>query len=547
MGCRLEVRGAEHLAEADERAIIAVNQGSRLDALVILASLPEKPLFVVDSQLAMRWWMKPFRCFCLGVEAGKPGALRQLIRAVESGRRAVIFLDGRLAAAHALPKAYAMAAFVADRADARIIAARLDGLAQAPFALCPKLRLTFGSPRRAGHPSGDGGERHAAAGAAVYESMTDLAFAATPLERTLIEALAETARRHGPAKAIIEDPFSGALSARRFLVAAAVLARKVMGFTEPGECVGLVLPNANAAMVTFFALQAAGRVAAMLNYTAGGANMRAACVAARVRSVLTSRAFVDKADLHALIAEIGEQATIVYLEDMRGGVTALDKLRGLWEAGRALHPRNPDDPAAVLFTSGSEGAPKGVVLSHRNMLANVAQVVTRFDVSAADTAFNVLPVFHAFGLTSCTLLPLLAGVKVYLYPSPLHTRQIPELIHNSGTTFLFGTDTFLKHYGRVAGAETFRSLRYVVAGGEPVTAETRALYKEKCGVTVLEGYGVTEASPVLAVNTPIFNRFGTAGRLVPGIECPARTGRGNRRRRPPPRARTQCDARLLPR
>ena len=160
MGCRLEVEGAEHLAEAGDRAIIAVNHGSRLDALVILASLAEKPLFVVDPQLAMRWWAKPFRSLCLGVEAGKPGALRHLIRAVESGRRAVVFLDGRLTAAHTLPKAYAMAAFVADQADARIVAARLDGLEQAPFALCPaatarhrlfpKLRLTFGcaAPRR---------------------------------------------------------------------------------------------------------------------------------------------------------------------------------------------------------------------------------------------------------------------------------------------------------------------------------------------------------------------------------------------------------------
>jgi acyl-[acyl-carrier-protein]-phospholipid O-acyltransferase/long-chain-fatty-acid--[acyl-carrier-protein] ligase len=153
------------------------------------------------------------------------------------------------------------------------------------------------------------------------------------------------------------------------------------------------------------------------------------------------------------------------------------------------------------------------------MIANVAQVVTQFDVDSADTAFNALPVFHTFGLTSCTLLPMLAGVKVFLYPSPLHYRQIPELIEKSGATFLFGTDTFLKHYGRVADARMFRSLRYVVAGGEPITAETRTLYKEKCGVTVLEGYGITEASPVLAVNTPIFHHDGTAGKIVPGVEC----------------------------
>jgi acyl-[acyl-carrier-protein]-phospholipid O-acyltransferase/long-chain-fatty-acid--[acyl-carrier-protein] ligase len=420
-----------------------------------------------------------------------------------------------------------MAAFVADRAGEQIVPARLDGLDQAPFALrpattrirlFPKARLTFAAPSRAEPSPREGGERNTGGAIAVHRMMSDLAFASTPLDRTLIEALTETARHGGLSKVIVEDPFAGALSARRFLIGAAVLARKIMGFTEPGERIGLILPNANTTMVAFFALQAAGRVPAMLNYTAGPANIRAACAAACVTRVLTSRAFIAKADLHALIAEIGEKVTITYLEDMRDGIGRLDKLRGWWEAGRMLHRRRADDPAAVLFTSGSEGAPKGVVLSHRNMIANVAQVVTRFDVSAADTAFNVLPVFHAFGLTSCTLLPMLAGVKVYLYPSPLHTHQIPGLIHKSGATFLFGTDTFLKHYGRIAGANTFRSLRYVIIGGEPVSAETRALYQQKCGVTVLEGYGITEASPVLAVNTPICNRPGTSGRLVPGIE-----------------------------
>jgi acyl-[acyl-carrier-protein]-phospholipid O-acyltransferase/long-chain-fatty-acid--[acyl-carrier-protein] ligase len=354
--CRLEVAGARHLTEAGDRAIIAVEHGSRLDALIIFASLAEKPLFVVDQQSAMRWWAMPFRSFCIGVEAGKPGPLRRLIREVENGRRAVVFLDGRLTSTATLPKAYAMAAFVANQAEAKIVAARLDGLERPPFALrpaatarlrlFPKVRLTFDAPHRAGHSLHDGGKRHAAAGAAVHQLMTDLAFASTPLDRTLIEALAETAKRNGWGKAIIADPFSGALSARLFLVAAAVLARKIMGFTEPGECVGLLLPNVNATIVTFFAVQAAGRAAAMLNYTAGGANMRAACAAACVRSVLTSRAFVEKADLHALVAEIGEQAKIIYLEDMRDSVGALDKLRGS-RRDRKRRPRASCSPIAT--------------------------------------------------------------------------------------------------------------------------------------------------------------------------------------------------------
>ena len=188
------------------------------------------------------------------------------------------------------------------------------------------------------------------------------------------------------------------------------------------------------------------------------------------------------------------------------------------QGGRPLARRQPDDPAAIVFTSGSEGTPKGVVLSHRNMLANIAQVAARIDYGRADRVFNVLPLFHSFGLTYGLVLPLVDGVPVFMYPSPLHYKAIPELIYKTNATVLFGTDTFLAGYARTANAYDFRSLRYVVAGGEPVRAATHAAYLEKFGLRLLEGYGVTETGPVLALNTPMFNRFGTVGRMLPGIE-----------------------------
>jgi acyl-[acyl-carrier-protein]-phospholipid O-acyltransferase/long-chain-fatty-acid--[acyl-carrier-protein] ligase len=281
----------------------------------------------------------------------------------------------------------------------------------------------------------------------------------------------------------------------------------------------VLLPNANGAAVATLALMSAGRVPAMINFSAGVANVRAACRTANITTIVTSRAFIEKARLGALVEGLTTDVGFLFLEDVRASISLMDKLRGLREAKRPLVARQPDDPAAILFTSGSEGTPKGVVLSHRNMLANAAQAEARIDFGRRDKVFNVLPLFHSFGLTVGLILPLVSGVPVYLYPSPLHYRIVPEMIYGTNATILFGTDTFLAGYARSAHPYDFRSLRYVLAGAEPVKETTRRTYMEKFGLRILEGYGVTETAPALALNTPMFNKFGTVGRLLPGMEA----------------------------
>ena len=178
----------------------------------------------------------------------------------------------------------------------------------------------------------------------------------------------------------------------------------------------------------------------------------------------------------------------------------------------------PDEPAVVLFTSGSEGMPKGVALSHANVLANREQVAARIDFSSQDMILNALPLFHSFGLTTGTLLPLLSGMRTFFYPSPLHYRIVPEIAYDVNATLLFGTNTFLAGYARFAHPYDFYSVRYAFAGAEKLKDETRRVWTDKFGVQVFEGYGTTETSPVLAANTPIDMRAGTVGRFLPGIE-----------------------------
>ena len=218
----------------------------------------------------------------------------------------------------------------------------------------------------------------------------------------------------------------------------------------------------------------------------------------------------------------------MYLEDIRARITTADKLRGLAAGSAPRVARLPNDPAAILFTSGSEGTPKGVVLSHANILANIAQCLSRVDANGEDRVFNALPVFHSFGLTAGMLMPIIGGIPLYMYPTPLHYRIIPELVYDTGATIMFATDTFLNGYARAAHPYDFAKVRFIMAGAEAIKERTRQLYMNRFGVRILEGYGVTETAPVLAMNTLIANRPGTVGRLsplmshellpVPGIE-----------------------------
>ena len=527
---RLEVKGLENLPPAGERTIIAPNHLSLLDGPIMHAVLPGHAAFAIDTGMAAKSWVKPFLKLInyFTLDPTKPLATRSLVNIVKSGRTIVIFPEGRLTVTGGLMKVYDGTAMIADKADAWVVPVRIEGPQRSSFsymrptqirkAWFPKTTVTILPPRKLSLDAGlKGKARRQAAGARLQDIMVDTAVETARIDQTLFSALVEAKAIRATGKSpAVEDALGTRLSYGKLILGAQVLAEKLAPMAEEGKAVGVLLPNSAGVAVTFFALHAAGRVPAMLNFTAGAQNVVSACKAAEVRVVLTSRAFVERGHLMPLIERLEVAGLDVrYLEDVRATIGLVDKLRALLRGSRPLAHRDANDPAVVLFTSGSEGTPKGVVLSHRNLLANAAQSLARIAADGEDKVFNVLPVFHSFGLTGGLVMPLVGGIPVYLYPSPLHYRIVPELVYQTNATILFGTDTFLAGYARTAHPYDFHNVRMIMAGAEAVKERTRQVYMERFGVRILEGYGVTETAPVLAINTPLANRPGTVGRLSP--------------------------------
>lgn len=345
------------------------------------------------------------------------------------------------------------------------------------------------------------------------------------IQKTLFEALLDARDRFGSKKIILEDHERKPYSYNRMLLACMIMGNKLASFTNPQERVGLFVPSSTASAIVFFSLNAIGRVPSMLNFTAGVRNLLSCCETTQIRTIITSRRFVDQGRMGDVLDTLAIGRRVLYLEDIAASLSSWDKLKGVLNLYRArfVHKKyrvKPEDGAAIVFTSGSDGNPKGVVLSNKNLLANSYQLKQHAgdEFRLTDVMFNTLPIFHAFGLSVGFLLGILNGMKVVLYPSPLHYKQIPKLMGAVGATFLFSTDTFLQGYVKTASQDDMKTLRYIVAGAEKVKPSTRQAWQSH-NVIILEGYGASECSPVIAVNTPQKYLDGTVGTLLPGVQA----------------------------
>ncbi len=534
---RVEVRGEENFEKAGRRVLIVANHLSFLDAVLLAAFLPEKPLFAINTFIAKQWWIRPFLALAdtFSLDPTNPFAAKALIAEMKQDRKCVIFPEGRITVTGSLMKIYQGPGMIADKSGSVILPVRIDGAQYSPFSRLrgkvrirwfPKITIWIQQPQHFHVPDHiRGSARRAMMGRKLYGVMSEMLFKTSNYQATLFQGFLDARKIHGSGKNIVSDVERVPLSYRALTQRSFIIGSHIAKKTERGEYVGILLPNMAATIAVFFGLQAFGRVPAMLNFSAGLKSILAACRAAKIKRIYTSRRFIKTANLEKLAEGLeGEGYTLVYLEDVRGEIGLWSKIRDM--VAGALFPQvyygmtgpyNPDEAAVVLFTSGTEGLPKGVVLTHMNIQANRYQLSAWVDFGPSDKVFNAMPVFHSFGLTAGMILPLLSGIEVFLYPTPLHYRVVPELVYDTNATIMFGTDTFLAGYARFADPYDFYAVRYIFAGAEKLQEETRRIYAEKYGVRVLEGYGATETAPVLTINTAMQNKPGSVGRLLPGI------------------------------
>ena len=532
---RVEVKGLDNYHQAGKRVLIIANHTSFLDPLLLGVFLPDAITFAINTHISQRWWLKPFLRLAqvFPMDPTQPLSLKNLIHHLQNNEsKTVIFPEGRITATGSLMKIYDGTGMVADKANAIILPIRIEGAQYTHFSKLhrllrlrwfPKITLHILPPTQLNANTHDAGKnRRKSTGHRLNDIMTEMMFATSHYQQNLFRAFLEAKSIHGGGHLIAEDLERRPVSYNQLVIMSLVLGDLIKHNSQSGEIIGLMLPNSLKTLAVLLGLQLHGRVPAMLNYSTGSVNMMSACQTAKITTVVTSRKFIELANLSAEAKVLSEHFIVLYLEELASSVTFITKVSAFlrsktiafWYDEKAI---KPDSPAVVLFTSGSEGTPKGVVLSHSNILANHKQVAARISFTPQDIVLNFLPMFHSFGFTIGTLLPVLNGMKTFFYPTPLHFSVIPEIAYEISATIMFGTNTFFAAYGKKAHPYDFYSLRYVVAGAEKLQDSTRQLWQDKFGIRLLEGYGATETAPVAAVNTPMDYKANTVGRLLPAL------------------------------
>jgi acyl-[acyl-carrier-protein]-phospholipid O-acyltransferase/long-chain-fatty-acid--[acyl-carrier-protein] ligase len=527
---RVSVTGDVARLQGGGRLVVA-NCDSEIDGVLLGLFLPGAPLVLNTPEMQASRWIRFLNSFihCLSLDPSHPFTIKTVVHHVNAGGIAVIFPQGRVTSNGSVMKIFDSAAVIAARCRTQIVAVRIRGTLRSRFSHVlgnwprlwfPCVTLTIDSTEYE-MPAKRGGRGRRQERSADLQRIVQRMVSVPPVSRDLFGALVDAVSLHGRKTRIIEDMRRQPESYGQVLKATLALGRLLSRHTAAGETVGVLLPNLSVSLAAILGLSSQGRVPAMLNYSAGAESLRSACAAACVKTVVTSRLFLERIKLQNA-ADALPGVRLLYLEDLREQFTLGDKLwligYALWVPRSAVPPIDPQRPALILFTSGSEDRPKGVVLSHAALLANMAQLQAVIDFGPNDKYFSALPLYHSFGLIACALMPVMTGTRLFLYISPLHFHSIPDLVYQSDATYIFGTSTFLGHYARNAHPYDFQSVRKVICGGEKLGVEVERLWRTRFGLRILEGYGATECGPAMSLNTPLAFCEGSVGRLLPGVE-----------------------------
>ena len=539
--CSMDVEGLEQLEKMKKkRVLIVANHTSYLDVLLISVALERKITLALKTSLAKKWWV---RLFCnlveiKALEPDSPWAVKVMAQELSEGKLCMILPEGMIKDGNSSMQIYEGPALMAVAAKAYILPVQITGASHTLFSrvrhktyvqwrphvqvkVLPAVNFSEGSKGLFFHKT----RRETAT--KLYDILSRMALATADTHQTFFEAIIKTQKMVGRRKEMLEDTARKPVKFQSVFLKSFVLASLFKKAFPEEKTVGVLLPTSNAGAMTLLGLHALGKAPAMINFSSGVKQVLATCKTVQLKTLICAHKVVSLGKLEGLIEALEKEGyRIVYLEDLAKGLTLKDKLMGVYgmlfplRRYRQLAPNAaPSDTAAILFTSGSEGLPKAVVVSHENFINNTMQVTSRIDLDKNDIMLCCLPTFHSFGLMAGIFAPLILGMKTVLYPTPLHYRIIPGLCASSRATIFFATDTFLTNYAKCAQPYDFNSLRIVAAGAEKLREETKQTWLDKFGIRLVEGYGATECSPILALNTPLHTKSGTVGRLITGLEC----------------------------
>ena len=532
---RIEIKGWENWEKAGDGVLIAPNYVSFIDPLILAVFLPEKVPFAIERRLTKKKFIGLFLPLVEThiLDADAPLTLKYFLNHLKNGGKCVIFPELQPTTIGNPMKVSQGVAMIADHTKAKILPINITGTELTPFSriqhkpglrFFAKVTINILPATKIVLPDDlSGPKRASAAGRALEKIMDEASLASRTKNKKFFDVLLDARKQYGGKFRIFCDhgqrpiTYNGLIT--RILLIEDVL--KTAGME--GDNVGVLLPTSIGGAVTIYALQKMGKVPAMLNFSLGGRSLVNCCRTACVKTVITSRKFVELGKFEALIAAVEEAGLrVIWLEDHASSITKFKKvsaaLKTIFMRSAPVKEGETDKPAIILFTSGSEGAPKGVVLSYKNLHTNHAQMYTRVDFYRSDRILNSMPIFHSFGLCG-VFMPVTLGIFVYFYPSPLHYKTISTICYDERITFLFATDTFLGGYAKAASDNyDFATIRMLVQGGEKLRHSTQEIWFERFSIRITEGYGVTEASPVVANNYYAHHRSGTVGQFVAGIE-----------------------------